>query len=383
MRHARLTLMLVAATSLTTPTVAGAEPWHRAYVVDWFEHAFYFGGGKDGADKPGTDCAKGSNPEINYRKIMVTSYRTDEETRVLMDPNNRDKIRFLGIRGPNREDVYREPESVPDPGILPMTGTIAEGLDLDDDPRTGFTAPDGRRGIDNAFYKELGCWYRYRAQAREAFSSKYENDGMRDGGYTMLVIVSGEESPENDRNATVGFYVSKDKMVKDAKGAIAADYSFRIDPDPGSSSVHKVTITDGLIESAGSQRLRLHAPNRTGGGRRSAVATDELDLERGKLRLRMKPDGTLSGVLGGYRDTYTNYMTASNAIIELVTRIEAPAVWYALKRGADYGKDPKTGRNTKISMAFTLDALPAFVVAPGGQLAQAALPYLNEQVAAK
>jgi hypothetical protein len=53
----------------------------------------------------------------------------------------------------------------------------------------------------------------------------------------------------NDANAKLGVYLSKDKTVKDANGAIASDYSFRIDPKDEFQTVADVKITNGVIET--------------------------------------------------------------------------------------------------------------------------------------
>jgi hypothetical protein len=51
-------------------------------------------------------------------------------------------------------------------------------------------------------------------------------------------------------------------------------------------------------------------------------------------------------------------------VIESLTWVELPAVYYALRRGADYHPDGSSEENTHISYALRVDALPAFVMTP-------------------
>ena len=45
--------------------------------------------------------------------------------------------------------------------------------------------------------------------------------------------------------------------------------------------------------------------------------------------------------------------------------IDAPALYYALKRNADGYPDPKTGENTAISAAYMIEAVPTFITRAG------------------
>ena len=51
-------------------------------------------------------------------------------------------------------------------------------------------------------------------------------------------------------------------------------------------------------------------------------------------------------------------------MIEVLTWVELPAVWYALKRNADYSPDGPYGKKTHISYALWLSAIPAYVMTP-------------------
>jgi hypothetical protein len=345
-----------------------AHAWTRSYVVEWFEPAFYYGA-TIGDSEPGTDCTQGTILANDWKALLKTSYRTDAEVADILDPEKHQLTANAGLRGLNKENVYEQPWSVPDPGMQTVTGTTAFGLDLDGNAANGFTSPTGAKGIDNQYYKAAGCWSSWRGPARNSHHAKYVNDGMRDGVFAVLIVVSGQGAdPANDSDVKLGFYLSKDKLVKDANGAIARDYSFRVNPDPRFQSVVPARTVGGVVESTAPAEVRLHDIET------APFFPLQLKLLQARVRLEVKPDGSALGLLGGYRnidDLYTGW-AAAGAIHESTTHINLPAYWYALHRYADYMPDPKTGQNTAISTAYHLYLTPAFVVAPDGDRVVAA-----------
>ena len=80
---------------------------------------------------------------------------------------------------------------------------------------------------------------------------------MQDGLYTMVIRVSGNKDPMNDDNATLEIGYSPDKIVKDARGGIAVDYSYRI-LTTGQYTKLKARIRNGVVETE--QVEHLHTP---------------------------------------------------------------------------------------------------------------------------
>jgi hypothetical protein len=336
-------------------TCAHAHAWTRGYVVEWYEPAFYYGA-KQGVSAPGTDCPAGTNPELDWRKVLKTAYRTDADVDKILNPEDPQRAKVGGIRGPNKENVYEQPWSIPDPGLVGVSGVLAYGFNIDGDESTGFNGFDGEKGIDNEYYRAIGCFKAWRGPTREGHHAKYVNDGMRDGRYSVLIVISGNgEDWRNDPNVRVGFYLSKDKMVKDANGEIAHDYTFRINPDKRFQSVVAARTVNGVVET-------LSAAD---------IVTRSLDglplaLKEGRLRFEIQRDEKLVGFIGGYRsiDDYYAEWAAGGSIFELTMHINIPAYWYALQRSADGLFNPETGRYTAISSAFRYYAVPALIVAP-------------------
>ena len=338
--------------------------WTKTYVIEWNEPAMYYGA-KTGVTDPGTDCPQGTNPSPDWIKVLVDAGYTLEEAKWLRNPANPTRSPVHGqnqmaFRGKDRANVYVNPTSIPDPGLVGVTGTIAEGLNLDGDENTGFTSPTGEKGIDNNFYKALGCWKTYRGPHRLSSGALNFNDAMRNGAWTTVIVVAGGgPDPMNDDHVKVGFYVSKDKMVKDGLGNIARDYTFRIAPDAKYEGVLPARTVNGRIISTAPADIMLHDPSYTA----------NLELLRARVDLEMKPDGSLTGYVGGYRPwepVYRGWVNARGTVIEVLTWVQLPAVYYALRRNADYSPSGPGSEKTHISFALRIDALPAFVVTPDG-----------------
>ena len=343
---------------------ARSVKWTKTYVVEWNEPAMYYGA-KTGVTDPGTDCPKGTHPSPDWIKVLVDAGYTLEEAKWLRNPANPTRSPVHGqnqmaFRGKDRANVYVNPTSTPDPGLEGVTGTIAEGLNLDDDEKTGFTSPTGEKGIDNNFYKALGCWKTYRGPHRLSSGALNFNDAMRNGAWTTVIVVAGEGAdPMNDDHVKVGFYVSNDKMVKDGLGNIARDYTYRIAPHVKYEGILPARTSNGRIISTAPADIMLHDPS----------YTIDLELLRARVNLEMKPDGSLTGYAGGYRPweaVYRGWVNARGTVIEVLTWVQLPAVYYALRRNADYSPTGPEGEKTHISFALRIDALPAFVMTPDG-----------------
>jgi hypothetical protein len=95
----------------------------------------------------------------------------------------------------------------------------------------------------------------------------------------------------------------------------------------------------------------------------------DADFHKGRLSLKVDMDGTAaSGFVGGYRNWLDllaeNTFAQTGAEQGIRDHEDAVGLYYALKRNADGMPDPKTGRNTGISMAYRIQAVPAHVVDP-------------------
>ena len=99
-----------------------SEKWTKTYVVEWNEPAMYYGA-KTGVTDPGTDCPQGTNPSPDWVKVLVDAGYTLEEAKWLRNPANPTRSPVHGqnqmaFRGKDRANVYVNPTSTPDPGLV-------------------------------------------------------------------------------------------------------------------------------------------------------------------------------------------------------------------------------------------------------------------------
>ena len=229
------------------PQPASAAPWTRGYVVSTYGFAFHYGAKPSAKPTdPGTDCPKGSaqhfSDEVHMRKALEQQpWRSKLEIENILRPPEIDKARLptyvrfyiwgraVSYRGWKKGiETYINPFAAPDPGQPQVTGKISDGFNLDGNVQTGgFVNRDGERGIDNALYRAWGCDAPFRGPATATLDLR-QNVQMQEGLYTVVIRVSGNKDPMNDDNATVEIGYSPDKIVKDAQGNVASDYSYRI-----------------------------------------------------------------------------------------------------------------------------------------------------------
>ena len=204
------------------------------------------------------------------------------------------------------------------------------------------------------------------------------NDKMQEGLYTMVVRVSGNQDPRNDSDAVLEIGFSPDAIVKDARGGVAADYSYRILQSAQHTRL-KAKIRNGVLETE--QVEHLHAPR---------IAwfydqTGDANFSNGKIRLNMSADGlSATGLIAGYRnwrDLYAENTFAQDGGQQGTREHEdAVALYYALRRNADGMLNPKTGRYDGISSAYRIRLSSAYVVDPDRSMD---IPLLAQEEARK
>jgi len=358
-------LSLAAVAFLATP--AEGLAWTRSYLVTLFEQANHYGGPPKGAqDDPGPDCPEGVN-RFDTEKQLVTAWRTPEQAKQEVSPEtSRERRNFTtGFRGPYRELVYENPTQIADPGLIQVAWDKSEGFNLDGNAETGFPVgvaandqPTGEKGVDNAFYKVTGCIQRYRMWSSEQLPRH---------PITILIVISGSAGDAlNEPDAQVGIYASNQEIVRDASGNPTSDYTYLVTEDAAYQHVFKAKITNGVVESVGP--VTMQVGDYMGQENRVPVV-----LHQGRARFTMAPDGTLEGIVGGYRDWalyYRNIVSEGHPFYagaaEQLGNFNAIGLYYALRRAAD-GLPDAEGRMTGISTAYRFRGVPTYVVDPKGE----------------
>jgi hypothetical protein len=361
----------------------GAAPWVKGYVVAFYDPAFRYGGRADysrGTEiEPGVDCPHGSTthfaiPAQVAKTFSLVPWRTPMEVQALANPpadgldRNVAGVYFhtwraaSAYRGYTPDiETYINPFAAEDPGQPEVTSRIGEGFNLDGKIKPNdFVSPDGERGIDNQLYRAWGCDAPWRGENGNGTLVLRSNDKMLEGLFTIVIRVSGSNDPMNDDNATVEIGYSPDQIMKDARGNVGVDYSYRILAGEQYTKL-KARIKDGVVET---EQSDIHMPQ-------IAWFYNQLRdafLRQGKIRVVPNSDGTAMGLVGGYRDfrdVYAqNVFTQSGGVQGVREHEDHVALYYALRRHADGMFNAKTGRYDGISSAYRMKLVPAFVVDP-------------------
>jgi len=368
-RHACVwSALLLLVPGLATPV--SAAPWTRSFVVTRYEPAFHYDGPAGAIAAPGSDCPNGTVSDNDYARMLRTPWRSDAEIARLTAPSSSaiEPYRLLAPALHFRAaapgiDSYINPFAAPDPGLPGVSGHVAEGFDLDDRTSTGgFASPDGRRGIDNGFYRALGCLMAFRGPPGQGALSARANARMQGGLFTMLIRLSGQGSPDNDANVTVEIGASPDALVRNAGGTVLRDYSYRL-VRTAQYTRFSGHIRDGVLTAGPVAQLRMPDFAWSESNRGEAV------FLRGRFSLTIAPDGSATGLIGGYRDWRELYarmafnVAIEGPFLEIPYHMDLIAAYYALERNADADPDAE-GHNRAISTAYRLAAVPAFAVDP-------------------
>jgi hypothetical protein len=383
MLNGTLKLCCVAVLAAAGAHTAAAAHWVKGYVVGFYEPAFRYGGRPDfsrGTEiEPGVDCPHGSTihfavPSHVAEAISLVRWRTPEEVKAIANPPADGVVRdpagvyfhtwraASAYRGYNKDiETYINPFAAEDPGQPEVTSRIGEGFNLDGKVKPAdFVSPDGEEGIDNQLYRAWGCDAPWRGKNGNGTLVLRSNDKMIGGLYTVVIRVTGNKDPMNDDDATLEVGYSPDQIMMDARGGIAADYSYRILSGEQYTKV-KAHVKDGVIET---EQADIHMPQIAWFPNQQRDAF----FRQGKLRITVNPDGTFMGLVGGYRDwrdLYAQNVYAQSGGVQGVREHEDHvSLYYALRRNADGMYNPKTGRYDGISSVYRLKLAPAFVMDP-------------------
>jgi len=266
-------------------------------------------------------------------------------------------------RDPNRHTICNNPADFGSVGYrtIQHTGT-GSGLNLDgrSDGRATtascahkkFTGPDGTIGVDNQFWRAAGCMAAYRDTGIDW------DTGIRTGEWAVLMEVSSPKGGGPDGVVAVNFYSSKDSITLDAAGGIPAGLSLEYIDDP-----ELIARAHGRIENG----ILVTEPIDFSFKYDNQIVHNRWSLEAARFRLKLMPDGRLKGQMGAYADVdkfYGNEFKAQTIDGANANNINCPGVYAALRSLADGHRDSKTGTCSAISVAFDLEAIPAFVIHP-------------------
>lgn len=286
---------------------------------------------------------------------------------------------------PNGQNICLHPEaSLPDPGWRMVSGRNikVDGIDLDGQdagpgkrPAAGtcghqdFQGTRGERGIDNQWYRVIGCTTGFQSTGQ----ANHWQTEMYTGSWGILIKLKGVDDVRNDPEVEVGIHANADPIQLSAARSALPFATYAAMQDPKYRATTRGRIVNGVL-TIDPVDVRFHNVVNS--------MTDDRVLRDTRLRLTFTADGGMEGYMAGYtpiEDMYNVHFGARvsrNAKGELaperlrlstsVGRAGAlghscNGAYYALKQAAD-GHPDASGHCTSISTQYRLRVAPAFVV---------------------
>lgn len=287
---------------------------------------------------------------------------------------------------PNGKNMCLNPEAgSPDPNwrMVSARNLKVSGIDLDDRSSSDrqpagegacahedFQGLNGERGVDNQFYRVVGCTAGFQSSgAANGFQTE-----MLTGSWGILVSIKDVDDLRNDPDVEVGIYANADPIELSSARNPLAFATYATEQNPRYRAIAKGRIVNGVLTTKPTD-IRV----------RNVVAAmfDDRVLRDGRLRLTFTPDGGMEGFMAGYTPVEAMYdlqygarssRTAKGEPVPERVRANRSmgragalghtcnGAYHALYQAADGHRDAKTGRCTSISTQYRLRMAPAFVV---------------------
>jgi hypothetical protein len=317
---------------------------------------------------------------------MTQGIRPDDGQHEGETPEQAQKRFFATLIDPNRPNRCMNPEKFgPDPGFktIKVPNVRAYGIDLDGQeshvdkkaapgtcPHDDFIGMNGERGVDNQFYRVVGCSNSYQSTGQ----SNGFNIEMLTGSWGILITLSGVRDIRNSDDVEVGIYANADPIQLSPTREPLLYATYAIDQNARFQATTHGRIKDGVL-TTDAVDVRFHK------------ITNGIYLERplkhARLKMTLSADGVLEGYLAGYTPVdelydyqyaYRNGKNVTGAPAErklimvsgsgqaFVNGHTCNGAYYALHENADGDRDPKTGQCASISTQYRIKAIPAFVV---------------------
>lgn len=275
---------------------------------------------------------------------------------------------------PGGENVCMNPElASPDPHYQQVQGSgfTVPGLDLDgvasaDD----FLGTDGQPGVDNQFYRAVGC--------NRSFQSTGQSNGfdveMLSGSWGIVISLEGVDDLRNDDDLVVRIAANEDPIQLSPTREPLSYATYSMVGDARFQATTRGRLVDGVLHTEPVD-MRFY----------SVVNSMMLErpLQQAQIQATLSEDGQLTGYLAGYTPVeamydvnfaYRNGKTRQGDLAPLGLRMGSAngaafvlghtcnGVYHAMKQLADGLPDADSGAYTAISTQYSFAALPAFVL---------------------
>jgi len=356
------TAMCMALTLYATLCAAPAGAETRGYVISWFATA-------TNSQKFEENCPEnrnGGQVNLQIRNLMDIGYTREQAVAMAnkeggMEVANADRSirqRIIMRARVNGEpaSIYNYPDAVEDPNIETVTGKFAYGFDLGGTSESAkFVDPETGDKVDNQLWRAVGCTESFDAiPPVMPYPEELAWQAMTDSAPAWLIQIEGEDLSK-DGNVTVTLDRATRHPKRDARGEFMAGATYVIDPNPRSHNVLRGRITQGVVTIEPAEIfLEAEMPYYA-----------EIALRNTHMRMKLGPDGKLSGYWGGYQDwrRWIYMYTARPA-----NNADTIGLYHAVKKMADADPDPRTGQNRYISTTYRMQAVPAYVARADGTI---------------
>jgi hypothetical protein len=319
-------------------------------------------------------CPHGLAPRL--KDEFLATLRPEEAARLRLKANEKEfteRWHAMAFGPTNETNICSQPDlfsRLPFPGVESKTGW---GLDLN--PKAGgsdpegcahdeFQTPTGEQGIDNQEYRAMGCTLEWRGV--DGVGGDIQS-GLRQfhasGEWTQVLLLRGVTSFVKADNVEVIYANTPDRPLLDSKGHFLPGMSFSVsDKPPRHRNVLHGRIRNGVLTTDPAE-IELTETWGQGGARDIRGNRSSYHYFKGRMKLEFQPDGTLKGLVGGYRPLMDVIISPAlgGAGSALVAGIDCAAELATLKKYADGMRDPQSGQCHGISSAMRLSAVPAFV----------------------
>jgi hypothetical protein len=366
------------AATLPAAAQSGSKP--KGYIVTSIEYALSKDAKDTGACPDGMTAGYSNMGDVFLNRPDMQHNPGETEDAYIR------RAFISAFKDPTIKNLCLNPElGKPNPTFKTVTGknVPAYGIDLDgqDSRASGTPAPgtcahddfrgmNGERGIDNQFFRVVGCSKSFQSTGQ---SNTY-TIAMYTGEWGILLALKGVTNLQNDDNVEVDVYANADPIQLSPTREPLANATYAAEQDPRFRTVAHGRIVNGVL-TTDPVDMRFH------------WIVNNIHLERtlddARLRATFTPDGAIDAILAGYTpvDDMYNFqysfgngkdangkpapygLRAGSAIGQArVLDHTCEGAYYALQAAADGHRDPATGKCTAISTQYHIKAIPAFVV---------------------
>jgi hypothetical protein len=304
---------------------------------------------------------------IAERKVVQAQGESDEAFTKRVDQGSKPYLQTS-----DGENFCSFPElAEPDPHFktIQRSDIKVRGINIDGRASLNdFLDAQGNRGIDNQFFRVVGC---SRSFQSEGLSNHFVTT-MKTGAWGITIQLSGLDDIKNDSEVEVVIAANADPIQLSAARDALPYATYARSQDPRFRAETTARIVDGVLTSDPVD-MRFHKVVN------SMIL--ERPLQQARVVATLSEDGVLSGYLAGYTlveqlyDLVYGYRSGKTSGGDPSPLRERSANgtayvlghtcnggYYALKEHADAFPDPETGLFTAVSTQYEFSAIPAFIV---------------------